>query len=210
MDIPFWYDAADELSGATFPITFHGVSKPASEHVIDLVDEVAIMDYRTAAYGADGVIAMAEDELAYASKRGKPVLIGLETTELPDEELIEFQGVPSRFIAEKPPDSRVVVLVRSKSEARFFVVSPSQWPALRGDLEASGVDPTSLIWWPILSTTSVPGHKLTFYNLGADQMQQTMAEAQNEFSRFSSFAGFAVHDYLGYRRLLKSPSGTLQ
>ncbi len=28
--------------------------------------------------------------------------------------------------------------------------------------------------------------------------------------RFSSFAGFAVHDYLGYRRLLKFPSETLR
>ena len=210
VDIPFWYDASDELSGETFPIAFRGVSKPASEHVIDLVDEVAIMDYRTAAYGADGVIAMAEDELAYASKRGKPVLIALETTELPDEELIEFRGVPSRFIPEKLPDSRVVVLARSKGAANFFVVSPSQWPALHGDLEAGGLDSTSLIWWPIRNTTPVPGHKLTFYNLGADQMQQTMAEAQNEFRRFSSFAGFAIHDYLGYRRLLEFPSRTPQ
>ena len=205
VDIPFWYDAADELSGKTFPTTFRGVSKPAGEHVIDLVDEVAIMDYRTAAYGADGVIAMAQDELAYASKQGKPLLIGLETTELPDEDLVEFSGVPSRLVGDKFPDSRVVVLASSKSEASFFLVSPSQWPALRRDFEAGGFDPASLIWWPIRSTTAVPGHKLTFYNLGADQMQHAMAEAQSEFSRFSSFAGFAVHDYLGYRRLLKLP-----
>jgi hypothetical protein len=41
-------------------------------------------------------------------------------------------------------------------------------------------------------------------------MHQTMIEAQSEIGRFSSFAGFAVHDYLGYRRLLKLPSQTPQ
>jgi len=206
VDIPFWYDAADELSGKPVPIMFRGVSKPASEHVIDLVDEVAIMDYRTAAYGADGVIAMAQDELAYASKQGKLVFIGLETTELPDEELVEFSGLPSRVVTNKFPSSRVVVLARGKSAASLHLVSPSQWPRLRSELESLGIDLASLVWWPIRNTTFVPGHKLTFSSLGADQMHQTMAEAQSELSRFSSFGGFAVHDYLGYRRLLKSPS----
>jgi hypothetical protein len=210
VDIPFWYDAPDELSGKPIPMMFRGVSKPASEHVIDLVDEVAIMDYRTAAYGAGGVIAMAQDELAYASKQGKLVFVGLETTELPDEELVEFSGLPSRVVTDKFPSSRVVVLARGKSAASLHLVSPSQWPTLRGELESLGVDVASLLWWPIRSTTVVPGHNLSFSSLGADQMHQTMAEAQSELGRFSSFAGFAVHDYLGYRRLLKFPSPTPQ
>ena len=210
VDIPFWYDAADELTGKPIPIVFRGVSKPASEHVIDLVDEVAIMDYRTAAYGADGVIAMAQDELAYASKQGKPVFIGLETTELPDEELMEFSGVPSSDLNRKVPNSRFVVLVPGKNAATLHLVSPSHWLTLRSELEARGTDAASLLWWPIRNTTLMPGHRLTFSSLGANQMRQTMIEAQSEFSRFSSFAGFAVHDYLGYRRLLKAPAQTPQ
>jgi len=210
VDIPFWYDAADELTGKPMPVVFRGVSKPVSEHVIDLVDEVAIMDYRTAAYGADGVVAMAQDELAYASKQGKPVFIGLETTELPDEELMEFHGVPSSDLSRNVPDSRFVVLVPGKNTATLHLVSPLAWLARRGEFEARSIDLASLLWWPIRNTAFVPGHKLTFYNLGLHPMQQTMAEAQSELARFSSFAGFAIHDYLGYHRLLKSPSQTPQ
>ena len=209
-DIPSWYDAVDGPSGKPVPVTFRGVSKPASEHVIDLVDEVAIMDYRTAAYGADGVIAMAQDELAYASRQGKPVFIGLETTELPDEELVDFSGVPFSNLTRKVPDSSFVVLIPGKGAATLHLLSPAQWPALRGELESLGVDVASLLWWPIRSTTVVPGHRLTFSSLGAVQMHQTMFEAQSELSHFSSFAGFAVHDYVGYRRLLNSPSQTPQ
>lgn len=210
VDIPFWYDAADGPTGKPIPIVFRGVSKPASEHVIDLVDEVTIMDYRTAAYGADGVIAMAQDELAYASKQGKQVLIGLETTELPDEELIEFSGVPASALQKEVPNTRFVVLVPDKNAAMLYLVSPSHWLALRSELEGLSADLASLLWWPIRSSTFVHGHKLTFAQLGADQMQQCMTEAQREFSRFPSFAGFAVHDYLSYRRLLKAHSQTPQ
>ena len=210
VDIPFWYDAADELTGKPIPVQFRGVSKSASEHVIDLVDEVAIMDYRTAAYGADGAIAMAQDELAYASKQGKTVFVGLETTELPDEELIDFSGVPSSDLNRKVPSSRFVVLVPRKDAATLYLVSPSHWLGLRRELEARGIDLTSLLWWPVRNTTLVPGHRLTFSSLGADQMHRTMIEAQSELGRFSSFAGFAVHDYLGYRRLLKLSSQTPQ
>jgi hypothetical protein len=181
------------------------MSKPASEHVIDLVDEVAIMDYRTAAYGADGVIAMAQDELAYASKQGKAVFVGLETTELPDEELIDFGGVPSSGLNRTVPNSRFVLLVPGNNAATVHLVSPAHWLALRGELEARGIDLVSLLWWPVRNTTLVPGYRLTFSSLGADQLHQTMAEAQRELSHFSSFSGFAVHDYLGYRRLLNFP-----
>jgi len=210
VDIPFWYDATDEQTGKPMPVTFRGVSKAASEHVIDLVDEVAIMDYRTAAYGADGVIAMAQDELAYASKQGKTVFVGLETTELPDEELVEFSGVPSSDLNRKIPNSRFLLLVPGNNAATLYLVSPSHWLPLRGELEARGINPVSLLWWPIRNTMLVPGHRLTFSSLGADQMHQTMTEAQRELSHFSSFSGFAVHDYLGYRRLLNSPSQTPQ
>lgn len=102
------------------------------------------------------------------------------------------------------------MLVPGNNAATVHLVSPSNWPALRGELDARGIDLVSLLWWPIRNTILVPGHRLTFSRLGADQMHQTMAEAQRELSHFSSFSGFAVHDYLGYRRLLNSPSQTPQ
>jgi hypothetical protein len=52
VDIPFWYDAPDEDTYELVEVDFRGKRKPVSEHVIDLVDEVTVMDYRTTAYGA--------------------------------------------------------------------------------------------------------------------------------------------------------------
>jgi len=204
VDIPFWYDEVDEFTRKPFPIAFGGVTKPASEHVIDLVDEVTIMDYRTAAYGADGVIAMAQDELAYASKQGKSVFVGLETTELPDEELVTFGGAPSDDLARKIPQTTFVVLAREKSAANLYLVTPAQWPAVRAELESLGVDLASLLWWPVQNTAFVPGRRLTFFNLGNGPLVQTMVEAQSELSILPAFAGFAIHDYLGYSRLMQS------
>jgi len=69
--IPFWLD------GLT--VDYQGSAKPASQHLQDLYDYVALMDYRDHALGADGIVSHAMDELAYADKLGKPVLIGVET-----------------------------------------------------------------------------------------------------------------------------------
>ena len=71
--IPFWLDGME--------LEWRGKRKPVSEHVIDLYDYVALMDYRDKAEGSDGIISHAESEIAYANKTGKKVVIGLETTE---------------------------------------------------------------------------------------------------------------------------------
>ncbi|WP_256645994.1 hypothetical protein [Thermomonas paludicola] len=68
--MPFWWDGIE--------LEWHGTRKPVSEHVIDLTDYVALMDYRNHADGRDSILSHAEDELAYADKVGKRVVIGLE------------------------------------------------------------------------------------------------------------------------------------
>ena len=69
--IPFWLDG--------LVVEYKGVSKPVSQHVQDQYDYVALMDYRDRAAGGDGIVSHALDELAYADKTGKQVLIGVET-----------------------------------------------------------------------------------------------------------------------------------
>ena len=69
--IPFWYDG--------IPIEWKGRRKPMNEHVQDLYDYVALMDYRDHAEGGDGIVSHARDELDYGTKIGKPVVIGVET-----------------------------------------------------------------------------------------------------------------------------------
>lgn len=69
--IPFWLDG--------LAVEYKGMSKPVSQHVQDQYDYVALMDYRDRALGGDGIVSHAMDELTYAEKIGKPVLIGVET-----------------------------------------------------------------------------------------------------------------------------------
>jgi hypothetical protein len=70
--IPFWFDGIQ--------VRWHGQARPASEHVAELYDYVALMDYRDHAEGRDGIIAHAAKEMAYAEQIGKQVVIGLELT----------------------------------------------------------------------------------------------------------------------------------
>jgi hypothetical protein len=70
--IPFWFDSVQ--------VQWHGRTQPASEHIAELYDYVALMDYRDHADGRDGIVAHAAKEIAYAEQVGKQVVIGLELT----------------------------------------------------------------------------------------------------------------------------------
>ena len=203
VDIPFWYDDRDELTGIPFTVDFKGSRKPASEHVLDLAGHIAVMDYRTVAYGADGIIALAQTELEYAARTGKRVFVGLETTELPDEHLMEFEGPPQPGFPDKAPAGRSIVILPGSEACWVWLVEQGDWEWLRRELRRRNADLQKLAWWTVRSVTPVPAHKLTFARLGAERLQQTIAEAQREMPRYPSFAGFAIHDYLGYRKLLE-------
>ena len=70
--MPFWWD--------NIAIDWRGRTRPMSEHVADLTDYVALMDYRNEAEGNDGIVDHAEAEIAYAARSGRKVVIGLELT----------------------------------------------------------------------------------------------------------------------------------
>lgn len=69
--IPFWLDGIQ--------LDWKGQRKPVSQHVQDIYDFVALMDYRDHADGGDGLVSHAMDELTYGEAIGRPVLIGIET-----------------------------------------------------------------------------------------------------------------------------------
>lgn len=205
-DIPFWYDATDSWTGLNFVIQFHGKLKPISEHIIDLLDSVTIMDYRTFAFGADGIAAQAEGELAYAAKTGKKVFVGLETTKLPDEHLIYFEGKPVQGLPEHAPSEQAAILEPTTGGVRIWLVTSRQWDDFYSAACEGGAQPGAFLLWPIARNVAVPSNKLTFAGLGATILQQTLKEVRDELTRWTSFAGFAIHDYMGFRSLLESAS----
>jgi hypothetical protein len=76
--MPFWLDGIE--------LEWNGQKKPVSEHVIDTYDYVALMDYRDHAAGGDGIISHAMDEMVYAGRHGRKVVIG---TEVASNELLK-------------------------------------------------------------------------------------------------------------------------
>jgi hypothetical protein len=210
VDMPFWYDSLDDLTGEQPLVEYAGARKPASEHILDLVDSAVVMAYRTAAYGADSIAALADGELRYAASKGKRVFIGLETTALPDENLLEFDGEPGRGLPAAPPADRTVVIAPGSGSATAWVASRGEWDALRAVLDRgqSGRLVAPLLWWPVRRVVAVPATKLTFARLGATRLGEAMRQIEDQFPGRTSFAGFAIHDYLGYRALLANSTPT--
>lgn len=79
VDIPFWFDERGMDGVLRASVTYTGELRNAAAHIIDIVDNVGIMDYRTFAGGVDGIAYHALGELRYAAKAGKKVYIGVET-----------------------------------------------------------------------------------------------------------------------------------
>ena len=73
-DVPFWFD-----DDPAYRIEWRGKVLPPSHHLLNLADYLTVMAYRNYAEGAEGVIALARQEVAYAQQVGKVVVIGQET-----------------------------------------------------------------------------------------------------------------------------------
>ncbi len=77
-DIAFWLD--DE-------ITYNGETKPTYQHIIDYADRVFIMSYRDS---SEGMLNVASEELEYAKSTNKIVVLGAETGETEEEEVVTY------------------------------------------------------------------------------------------------------------------------
>jgi hypothetical protein len=206
-DIPFWYDAPSELTYQPVRVEFEGVEKPVSEHILDLVDDVSIMDYRTEAHGADGTIRHGLGELEYAEQVGKSVFIALETFPVPDEMLMDIGGEPRRGLPSESLERPLVVAAQVGDSVRVAYLPG--WPGRSGLPEAFdswvGELPegsSSLFWWPVGLTIDVPAGKVSFAGQDPGRLRRVMEATALEFSGYRAFAGFAIHHALSYRDFL--------
>ena len=191
VDIPFWFDGNNKF----FEPVAELEGRPMSKLIIDIVDNIGIMNYRTQAYGADGVITHANSELQYAAMRGKKVFVGLETFELPDETMLEFgsQGSGSQILLKKLNDKKM----------RIYWVPEGNWDRLKQDSQFS----QGIVVLSQTDATSVPSTKLTFAKKGLKDLEKVMQQTKSELEKFSSFYGFAIHSYESYRPWLEQQKG---
>ncbi len=92
VDIPFWFDEGTEDNN--YIVTFNGERKDSAKHLIDILDNVGIMDYRNFAGGADGMIRHAEKEIEYANWMGKKIYLGIETFKYKPTKVSFLNGLP--------------------------------------------------------------------------------------------------------------------
>jgi hypothetical protein len=178
VDIPFWFDQNNDFFE---PITEVN-NRPLTECILDVADNIGIMNYRTQAYGADGVVAHALGELQYAAEKGKNVFIGLETAMLPDETILEFgrgRG-PSRIHLKKQEGTKILLELfpegtDSETKGGFFLSQQKK--------------------------IFVPAGKLTFAEKTLRELYGMMEKAEAEFQRYPSFYGFAIHFYESFLSL---------
>ena len=187
VDIPFWFDGRNKF----FEPIAEVKGRPVSELIIDIVDNIGIMDYRTQAYGVDGVIAHAQSELQYAAKREKKVFIGLETVELPDETILEFgsRGSGSQILLKRLDGKRICLYWIPEGNRDRFKCDPqfSQGVVVLGQTRA----------------TFVPSTKLTFAKKDLKDLEAVIQQTKSELQNFSSLYGFAIHSYESFRPWLE-------
>ena len=193
VDIPAWFDERNEFFE---PVAEVG-GRPVSELVIDIVDNVGIMDYRTQAYGADGTIAHASSELRYAEDIGKRVFLGLETGELPDETDLAFS-------AEGSGGSRIVVEQIDDERARVSWIAEEAWDRL-GNRPGEPDTRIGSVTLRESRATRVPSGKLSFAGYGRSDLDVVIEQTALELQQFESLYGFAIHSYESYRPWVEAP-----
>ena len=199
-DIPFWLDGPDEESGEAMHAVLDGRRAPVLEHVMTLVDDVAIMDYRTDALGPNGAISLAYNEIEMAARFGAEVFVGIETVRLNDEDLHDFFGAPAEGLPAHARARWLVLTAESPGgHGRLWLVDSEE--ALR-ELDRVSSDAALVRHWPAGRPTRVAGDLQSFHGLGAERMRSVAGEIVRHLASRPTFAGLAFHDYPGLRRLI--------
>lgn len=207
-DIPAWFDGPDELTHLPILGAVNNVVKPVHQHVIDLMDNVVLMDYRTRPEGENGIVLFATGELEYAEKTGKSIFVGLETAPLPAETILTFkqpleQGIPRRYtdtqfilVAQKER-TMIASLIRTQSQAAAF-------------LREHRISEEDVWYWPVERATRVEGSRTSFASLGAASLAAAMKKAEPVLRMYRSFAGYGIHYFRSFLELKADARGGVQ
>ena len=183
-------------------------TKPMLEHIMALVDDVAIMDYRTDAFGANGALAHAYHELLIGEEMGVDVFVGVETVRLVDEDLHTFFG-PIREGLPDHAEARWIVLEERRGAAgteggdhgvRLWLVDSEEALA---ELEEQVRGAHLVRHWPAGRPIRVAADAQSFRNHGPEKMHEVTGEIIRRLIASPAFAGLAYHDYRGFKELLE-------
>lgn len=164
--MPFWF---------TSP-TIQG--RPIAYSVMDRVDEVAIMSYRTE---IDEIQALADDTLRYGTLAQVPVWLAVETTPLPVERHLVLRREERREFADAYVDD----------DRHRLVMEP---PPRSVDT------PRRLIWFRLHHRVTVRPERVTFAGRSRTEVRAMVKTIAQE-TRNQSLAGVLIHDLKGFLAL---------
>jgi hypothetical protein len=121
VDITFWYDVI------VFP--YNGITQSFTQHILDIVDGVSIMAYRDYTDSPNGVIALAENEVNWATAANRQVFVGLETN----------AGLED-FLTFCEEGSAELALARTAIDEVFYVNSAYQGTAIHDYVGFTNLD----------------------------------------------------------------------
>jgi hypothetical protein len=81
-DIAFWLDKTRDDGSPAYPVTFRGVTQDATKHLLDMLDNVALMSYRNKAEGRNGLIALARRAIDDAGASRGRVFVGVKMADI--------------------------------------------------------------------------------------------------------------------------------
>lgn len=199
VDIPFWLDEPDEVSGEPFLASLDGSRMLVLDHVMSRVDDVAIMAYRTTAHDDGGVLRHTQGELVRARDAGVGVFVAIETTKIFDEDLYTLRGAGRPGLPTLTAEPWIVLEQRLGGGARVWL---AQGAAALAELAHATADAAQLTYWFAGVPVPLPGDALSFHSLGPERMTEVTGEVLAGLRGNPSFRGLAFHDYLGLRALL--------
>lgn len=164
--MPFWF---------TSP-TVQG--RPIAYSVIDRVDEVAIMSYRTE---IDEILAIADDTLRYGTLAQVPVWLAVETTPLPVERHVVLRREGRREFADAYVDN----------DRHRLVMEP---PPRSVDT------PRRFVWFRVHHRITVRPERVTFAGRSRTEVRAMVKTIAQE-TRNRSLAGVLIHDLKGFLAL---------
>ncbi len=201
LDVPFWLDAPDEETGRV-PTAIHGGSRrTVLEHILSMVDEIAVMDYRTATSGPDGSVALVRGEIEAAASAGVEVYVGLETAPIADEDLYGFGASAPVSTPPSGGGPWIALEPREAGSVRIWLVPRGTVRSFRDQIAAEGSDPSALRYWKAGRAVHIPGDKLSFSRSDWATLEAAIRRIGERLHDETAFAGVALHHYGSLRAL---------
>lgn len=102
-DVTWWFDKRNPDGSTAYPVTFRGVTKDATKHLLDVADNLGIMSYRNTVEGRNGIISLVSQTVPYAGQVGSRAFVGVKMADIGPSAESFFGSTESEMAAALQP-----------------------------------------------------------------------------------------------------------